>query len=94
MRKVKKHLLVSVILCFVCTTLAATDDGSTFLSRLDESEKQFLASHPIVTVLYDPAWAPLEYVDRDNKPVGMSKQYLDEIASITGLTFEIQSSMN
>ena len=94
MRKVKKHLLVSVILCFVCTTLAATDDGSTFLSRLDESEKQFLASHPIVTVLYDPAWAPLEYVDRDNKPVGMSKQYLDEIASITGLAFEIHGSMN
>ncbi|NLE14768.1 MAG: transporter substrate-binding domain-containing protein, partial [Spirochaetales bacterium] len=61
---------------------------ATFLSRLDEREKQFLASHPVVTVLYDPAWAPLEYVDRNKKIAGLSKQYLDEIAQITGLTFE------
>ena len=94
MLKLHKKHIVSVILLIVCSTLAATDGNTAFLAGLDESEKGFLASHPIVTVLYDPAWAPLEYLDREGKPVGMSKEYLDEISIITGLTFKIDSSLD
>ncbi len=88
LRSKRQRLMSAILLLFACLAVYANDGGSTFLSRLDEREKQFLASHPVVTVLYDPAWAPLEYVDRNKKIAGLSKQYLDEIAQITGLTFE------
>jgi diguanylate cyclase (GGDEF)-like protein len=93
MHKVK-ILIVSALLLCVCTFLTAAVDKSTFLASLDESEKFFIASHPVVTVLFDPAWAPLEYLDSDNNPVGMSKQYLDEISTITGLSFELDVSLS
>ncbi|NCB67026.1 MAG: hypothetical protein EOM48_12800, partial [Bacilli bacterium] len=88
MHKVK-ILIVSALLLLVCMFLTAAVDKSTFLASLNESEKDFIASHPVVSVLFDPAWAPLEYLDSDNNPVGMSKQYLDEISTITGLSFEL-----
>ncbi|ADY13343.1 HD domain-containing phosphohydrolase [Sphaerochaeta globosa] len=94
MRRLIQTLIASVILLILSTTLTAGVGSTAFLALLDESEKNFLVSHPVVSVLYDPAWAPLEYLDIDGKPAGMSKEYLDRISDITGLTFEIDSSLD
>lgn len=88
MHRLKRLLIVAMLLFTMCAVFAANHDKAAFLTRLDESEKQFIATHPTVTVLYDPGWAPLEYLDREGNPVGMSKEYLDAISHISGLVFE------
>ncbi|WP_072681489.1 transporter substrate-binding domain-containing protein [Arcobacter sp. LA11] len=58
---------------------------------LNEEEKEWISKNPIVKVGVDSNWPPFDFVDSYKKHQGISSEYLNLIASSTGLNFEIYS---
>lgn len=82
-----KRVVMLALLCAHCLLFAAPHPG--FLALLNSEEQAFLAQHPSLTVLVDPAMAPLEYLDaQTSTPRGVTVAYLDELHALTGITFE------
>ncbi|MDN5333131.1 MAG: hypothetical protein PWP59_393 [Sphaerochaeta sp.] len=79
------RLKLLVILLSLSSILFASD--SSFLSTLSDAEIALLAQQEPLTVLVDPAWEPLEYLDKQGNPTGLSYAYLQCISSLSGLTF-------
>ncbi|WP_295412717.1 transporter substrate-binding domain-containing protein [uncultured Thiodictyon sp.] len=59
-------------------------------SQLDltPEEQAWIAAHPVVRVGIDPRWAPVEFIDEQRRPQGISVAYLGEMALGLGLRFE------
>ncbi len=71
--------------------------GASTLSTLSLSkrEKVFLAAHPVIHAVYDPAWAPLEYADpRSGAYRGIVRDIFQIISERTGLQFQFQAGNN
>lgn len=85
MRKMLVCMVVFLLIFLV--PLSSSEAQNQFLASLNEEERTFLASHTRFSVLFDPGWAPMEYYDDKGLPNGMSKEYLDLVAEITGLEF-------
>ena len=68
----KRQLSLLFILLVALSAFAATPSAS-FSAMLDDDEKEFLQKTTVLTVLFDPVWAPLEYFDTKGKPAGLSK---------------------
>lgn len=60
--------------------------------KLTESEKEWISKNPIVKVGVDENWPPFDFVDNSNLHQGIASEYLNKIASLTGLNFEIYSN--
>jgi two-component system sensor histidine kinase EvgS len=56
---------------------------------LSHKEKQWILTHPSVSVGVDRAWAPFDFVNENGKHDGLSEAYLQYIAKKTGLHFDI-----
>lgn len=56
---------------------------------LTEQEQQWMIDHPQVSVGGEPDWPPFDFVDDKGKYVGVANDYLNLIASKTGLNFKI-----
>ena len=78
-------MLIAFFVCLVIT-LAQTSTAM----NLTEEEQTFLADHPVVVVGGERDWPPMDYVE-DGVYKGATKDYLDEIAAITGIQFNIVS---
>ncbi len=78
----------------LCTCVFAATPSASFSATLDDDEKAFLQKATSFTVLFDPAWAPLEYFDAMGNPAGLSKEYLDVLTSLTGLQFEVMQGLS
>ena len=76
--------LLSMLLLLTSTLFAA---DPSFLSTLSENERTLLARQAPLSVLVDPAWEPLEYLDKNGMPTGLSFAYLQSVSSLSGLTF-------
>ena len=70
--------------------------GSTAMPRevvdksdLDAAERAWLAEHPVIRVGVDPAWAPVNFVDADGAPQGISIAYLERLERSLGMRFEM-----
>ncbi len=61
--------------------------GTNNLS-LTEVEQVWLRTHPVVRVMHDPAWAPVEFADAQGNPSGISESYLKLVEQRLGITFE------
>lgn len=61
--------------------------SSEFLKSLTESERLWLRNHPVIRVAQDPDWPPIEFVDEDGAPSGMTSDYLNLIESRLGISF-------
>ncbi len=83
----KRPVIFLLLVIYSLVSLSAAIKGD-FLATLTGEEREFLRTHPTITVVYDPAKAPLEYVE-GSQAKGISKAYLDEISSRTGLRFQI-----
>ncbi|NLK06917.1 MAG: transporter substrate-binding domain-containing protein, partial [Spirochaetales bacterium] len=83
----KKIVCIFLLLVTFLIPLSSSEAQNRFLASLTEEERAFLSSHTQFSVLFDPGWAPLEYFDEQENPSGMSKEYLDIVAEITGLEF-------
>ena len=55
--------------------------------RLSPEEKQWLDSHPVIRVGSNTRWAPVEFLDKDGEPQGISREYLDRFAKALGVDF-------
>ncbi len=101
--KPKSHMLwfnVSLILLLASLLLAATlafgqtnlparvPETNKFLQKLTKQEREWLRKHPIIRVVQDPGWPPVEFSDDLNVPSGMSADYLDIIEKKIGVKFE------
>jgi PAS domain S-box-containing protein len=101
--KPKSHVLwfnVSLVLLLASLLLAATlafgqtnlparvPETNKFLQKLTKQEREWLRKHPIIRVVQDPGWPPVEFSDDLNVPSGMSADYLDIIEKKIGVKFE------
>ena len=63
--------------------------GSTeFLHTLSEEERAWINTHPVIRVVQDPGWPPVEFVDDQGNPSGMSADYLNLVEQRLGIQFE------
>lgn len=70
--------------------------GADYLARtgafgaaFTPEERRWLAAHPVVRVGIDPARAPVEFVDPNGAPRGMTIALLDRFAAMTGSRFDV-----
>ena len=59
-----------------------------FLSTLTPEETAWLHAHPVIRVVQDPSWPPVEFIDSLGKPSGMSRDYLTVVEERLGMKFE------
>lgn len=67
----------------------ATDTAGTYV-ELNEEERKWVESHPIVTSTNEMTWAPIDFV-QDQKAAGFSVDYLNLIAEKVGLRIEYRN---
>ena len=53
----------------------------------DDAEQAWLEDHPVITVAYDPAWPPYEYVDDEGSLAGVSGAIAGALEGMTGSQF-------
>lgn len=75
------------------TSTAQKSGNATFLSgtndlSLTDAERAWLRTHPKIRVMYDPAWAPIEFSDAQGNHSGISESYLRLVEQRLGVTFE------
>lgn len=81
-----KRFIVLILLCLLLSlTLSAVD--ASFLTRLSDEERSLLARQKPLTVLINPSWEPLEYINKQGELSGLSVAYLGEVSNLTGLEF-------
>lgn len=61
---------------------------------LTEEERRWLKEHPIVRVVMDPYWAPVEFRDDKGNYQGISMDYLNRLEELLGLRFKITKSQS
>jgi two-component system sensor histidine kinase/response regulator len=57
--------------------------------RLTDEERQWLAEHPVILAGADPAWPPMEYLDRNGEITGMVTDYIALVEQRLGINIEI-----
>lgn len=55
---------------------------------LTSKEKAWLESNPVVTVVADPDYAPVEFTDKQGIFQGISIDYIERLSKILGITFK------
>ncbi|MES9933297.1 MAG: transporter substrate-binding domain-containing protein [Candidatus Sedimenticola sp. PURPLELP] len=63
------------------------------LFQLTDREQQWLDEHPVIRVVLDPDWAPVEYREEDGEYQGISVDYLGQLEKILGVRLEIASEL-
>lgn len=58
-------------------------------SLLTEAEKRWLEEHPTIRVACDPDWAPIEYLDSEDRFRGISIAYLKILEKKLGVSFQL-----
>ncbi|MDG4598190.1 MAG: transporter substrate-binding domain-containing protein [Candidatus Contendobacter sp.] len=74
----------------VAASLAPTPEKGESAAKvaLSEEERAWLAQHSVIRYAIDPDRAPVEYVDKNGRPVGMTVEYLDRLGRLLGVRFE------
>jgi diguanylate cyclase (GGDEF)-like protein len=56
--------------------------------NLNQAERRYIKEHPVVDIVYDPSWFPMEYFNTESgKYSGVLKYFFEDIASFSGLKF-------
>jgi len=58
--------------------------------ELSPAQREFLQAHPVLKVVSDPDWAPIEFVDGRGRASGLSRDLLDRLGRDLGVRFESQ----
>ena len=59
-----------------------------FIELLSEKERKWLGEHPVITVVQDRNWPPVEFVDESGELSGISSDYLKLVEDIIGFKFK------
>ncbi|MCB1769120.1 MAG: transporter substrate-binding domain-containing protein, partial [Candidatus Competibacteraceae bacterium] len=54
---------------------------------LSDEERSWLAQHPVIRYAVDPDWAPVEFVDPQGQPAGITPEYLQRLEELLGVRF-------
>ena len=91
MFKVKKtYTLISLIIALILYfsyLLFYVPLTTTVQSKLTEEERQWIKNNPVVTIGFDPAYAPFEFYER-GEFIGLSVDYLNWIESQLDIKFK------
>jgi PAS domain S-box-containing protein len=60
---------------------------------LSPEEWQWLARHPVIKNMVDPDWAPIEFIDEQGRPSGITSEYLSRLEQILHVRFENPQGM-
>jgi PAS domain S-box-containing protein len=58
------------------------------IQSLTEEERTWLGEHPVIRVVQDPGWPPVEFADERGEPSGISNEYLNLVEQRLGIKFE------
>jgi PAS domain S-box-containing protein len=67
---------------------AGTPESMEFLASLTEAERGWIRAHPLIRVVQDPGWPPVEFEDARGRPSGMSADYLVLVERKLGIKLE------
>ncbi len=56
---------------------------------LTDVEEKWLRDHPVINVVMDPEWAPVEFKNENGEFAGISMEYLKQLETVLGVTFNI-----
>lgn len=91
MFKIKKtYTLISLIIALILYfsyLLFYVPLTTTVQSKLTEEERQWIKNNPVVTIGFDPAYAPFEFYER-GEFIGLSVDYLNWIESQLDIKFK------
>lgn len=74
----KKYIFIlSIIFIAIVTITGCNNDGEPL--KLTEEESNWLKQHPVIYYASDPAFAPYEYIDENNKHKGIAADYIVEV---------------
>lgn len=62
--------------------------------NLSPEESDWLSNHPVVRVLMDPSWAPVEFIDAEGLSQGIAVDYLNLIEDLLGIKLEIATGLS
>ncbi|MEO6919418.1 MAG: transporter substrate-binding domain-containing protein [Collimonas sp.] len=80
------HFLLWLASISFCLTPAYAETPNATL--FTAGELAWIAAHPVVHIAVDPDWRPLEYVEHGVHK-GLTAEYLEAIAHLTGLNFQL-----
>ncbi|MFA6224567.1 MAG: PAS domain S-box protein [Desulfomonilaceae bacterium] len=72
----------------------ATSPSDSAIQSLTQEERAWLKEHPVISVVQDPSWPPVEFTDENGHPSGISNDYLRLIEERLGVKFERTLSLN
>lgn len=55
--------------------------------QLSPEERQWLDAHPVILYGSNPKWAPVEFIDKNGMPQGISHDYLERFGKALGVEF-------
>ncbi|MBN1663735.1 MAG: transporter substrate-binding domain-containing protein [Deltaproteobacteria bacterium] len=96
LRQIKARLLIMLVLLPVCIFLNPKNADArqqetasqTSANLLTQTEKAWLAEHPVIRVAMAPDWPPVEFADEHGEPSGISEDYLRLIEKRLGIKFK------
>ena len=65
-----------------------------FLNTLSEQERAWLRAHPVIRVVQDPGWPPVEFTNERGEPSGMYRDYLSLVEQRLGVKFELVRNLS
>jgi PAS domain S-box-containing protein len=93
--------ILAIILLFPSTAVAGPEinspsepASSSFLKTLTEQERKWLRDHPVISVVLDPNWPPLEYINERGAQSGISGDYLQLVEQRLGVKFKRILNLN
>ncbi len=60
--------------------------------QLTEAEQDWLHNHPVIKVVVDSKWAPIEFIDDKGELQGITADYLRKLEQIVGIHFHINKT--
>jgi diguanylate cyclase (GGDEF)-like protein/PAS domain S-box-containing protein len=85
---VPKRYLVILLLMLIVLPIQSAYASAPMRALLTEEELAWLDAHPVIRVVQDPVWPPVEYLDDKGQLAGMSNDYLMLIEEGLGISFE------
>ncbi|MCB1734827.1 MAG: transporter substrate-binding domain-containing protein [Gammaproteobacteria bacterium] len=62
--------------------------------NLTQAETAFIDAHPEIVLGHDASWPPVDFVDENGRPQGITPGYVEYLSEVTGIHFRWESGEN
>jgi PAS domain S-box-containing protein len=77
-----------IVILLAGAAFAQTSNSNSVLQSLTEEERVWLREHPVIRVVQDSNWPPVEFADQHGEPSGIANDYLELVEQRLGVKFE------